>query len=108
MSTRVAFVTGGAQGLGEAIALRLAKDGLDVAILDILGQEDKMEAVAQRIKDTGRRAHWVVGDVSKEESVISAIKSVVDNLGRLDVVCISCVLRWTPLWPNEGALRDGG
>ncbi|KAI0826379.1 hypothetical protein BC629DRAFT_1455810 [Irpex lacteus] len=72
--TRVAFITGGAQGIGEAIALRLAQDGLDVAILDIRGKEDQMQAVDKKIKELGRRSHW------------SSVESVVQTLGSLDVL----------------------
>ena len=86
MATRVAFVTGAAQGIGEAIALRLARDGLDVAILDVRGKEEQMKAVAQKIKDLGRQSHWVVGDVSDEVSVRDAVESVAQTLGSLDVV----------------------
>ncbi|KAI0088994.1 NAD-P-binding protein [Irpex rosettiformis] len=86
MSPQVALVTGGAQGIGEAISLRLARDGFEVAILDVPGKEDKMAAVAQQIQAVGMRSHCVVGDVSNEDSVIAAIKSVVENLGQLNVM----------------------
>ena len=86
MAARVALITGGAQGIGKAIALRLAKDGLNVAVLDLPGKEDKVAAVAQEAETTGVRAHYTVGDVANEESVVSAIGSVVRELGRLDVV----------------------
>ena len=88
MTTRVAVVTGAAQGIGEAIALRLAHDGFDVAILDIRGKEEQMQAVAQKINDSGRRSQWIVGDVSDESSVKDAVESVVQTLGGLDVVHI--------------------
>lgn len=86
-TTRVAFVTGGAQGIGESIAVRLAQDGLDVAILDVKGKEAQLEGVAKKIKEAGRRALTLVGDVTSEEAVIKAIDDVVATLGSLDVVC---------------------
>ncbi|KAI0341390.1 NAD-P-binding protein [Trametopsis cervina] len=85
-TTRVAFVTGGAQGLGEAIALRLAQDGLDVAILDISGKETQLQAVADKITAKGRKALWLVGDVADETSVKDSIAKVVEVLGSLDVM----------------------
>ncbi len=95
--TRVAFITGGAQGIGEAIALRLAQDGLDVAILDVRGKEDQMQAVTKKINELGRRSHWVVGDVSDETSVKNSVESVVQTLGSLDVV--------RSMWWSLAALR---
>ncbi|KAI0806231.1 NAD-P-binding protein [Irpex lacteus] len=86
MSGKVALVTGGAQGIGEAIALRLAQDGYDVAILDLCGKEEQMRAVAQKISEYGRRSHWHVGDVSDETSVCQAVADVVEHLGSLDVM----------------------
>lgn len=74
MSTRVTFITGGAQGIGEAIALRLAKDGLDIAILDVKGKEQLMQGVAKKVEEAGRRAFWLVGDVTEEESVKQAVE----------------------------------
>ena len=83
---RVAFITGGAQGIGEAIALGLAQDGLDVAILDVKDKEDLMKGVTKRVTELGRRALWFVGDVTNEDSVKSAIEETVEKLGGLDVV----------------------
>ncbi|KAI0341389.1 NAD-binding protein [Trametopsis cervina] len=85
-TTRVAFVTGGAQGIGEAIALRLAQDGLDVAILDISGKEVQLEAVAKKITDIGRKALWLTGNVADETSMQGSIAKVVEVLGSLDVM----------------------
>ncbi|KAI0777895.1 NAD-binding protein [Irpex lacteus] len=83
---RVAFITGGAQGIGEAIALGLAQDGLDVAILDVKDKEYLMKGVTKRVTELGRRALWFVGDVTNEDSVKSAIEETVEKLGGLDVM----------------------
>ncbi|KAJ7811401.1 hypothetical protein B0H14DRAFT_3755173 [Mycena olivaceomarginata] len=67
--TRVALVTGAAQGIGRAIALRLANDGLDVAVNDLHGKIDSLNAVVEEIRRLGRRAFAVTSDVSKEDEV---------------------------------------
>ncbi len=63
-SSRIALVTGAARGIGRGIALRLAADGLEVAINDIGANADQLEGVAEEIRGTGRRAAAVVADVS--------------------------------------------
>lgn len=85
---RVALVTGAAQGIGEAIALQLAQDGLDVAINDIPEKEAQLLKVAEAIESKGRRATVVCGDVSSERDVASIVDKTVADLGRLDVVRI--------------------
>jgi FlaA1/EpsC-like NDP-sugar epimerase len=87
MSKRVAVITGGAQGIGEAIALQLARDGLDIAIIDIRAKEDQMKAIVEKITtESDRRAIWMIGDVADETSVKECVESVVNKLGSLDVV----------------------
>ena len=83
---RVALVTGAAQGIGRAIALRLASDGLDVALNDIPSKLDALEVVVKDIEAIGRRAITVLGDVSVEADVEKAIEATVHQLGSLDVV----------------------
>lgn len=82
----VALVTGAAQGLGKAIALRLSEDGYDVAINDIPSQEANINLVLQEIQKRGRRSLSVPADVSIEDQVKNMVANVVKELGRLDVV----------------------
>jgi len=83
-----------AQGLGRAIALRLAKDGLTVAINDLPRSEEKLEAVAEEIRALGRDASIHPADVTSEEAIKNMIDAVVEKHGSLDVVglcSISCL-----------------
>ncbi len=83
---RVALVTGGGRGIGRAIALRLADDGLDVAINDIAANQAGAEAVANEIRAKGRKSTVALADVSRETEVAAMVESVVADLGKLDVM----------------------
>lgn len=85
-TTRVAIVTGAAQGLGANIALRLADDGLDVAVNDIGSKGSQLEEIVAQIKAKGRRAISVPADVSSDADVQAMVAKVVKELGGLDVV----------------------
>ncbi len=83
---RIALVTGAAQGIGRAIALRLGIDGYDIAITDLETQKDKLELTRQEIESGRRRCITLYGDVSVETSVVHMIEKTVQDLGGLDVV----------------------
>jgi sorbitol-6-phosphate 2-dehydrogenase len=82
---KVAIVTGGAQGLGEAISLRLAKEGCKVVVADI--KEDGIAETEQRIKDLyGVDTMGVAADVTKESDIQSLVDDTVSRFGRLDIM----------------------
>jgi meso-butanediol dehydrogenase / (S,S)-butanediol dehydrogenase / diacetyl reductase len=78
------MITGGAQGIGEGIARRLAADGASVAIADL--KIDQAKAVAESLKAEGAKAIGVKVDVADRGQVQAAIKTVVDSFGKLDVL----------------------
>jgi meso-butanediol dehydrogenase / (S,S)-butanediol dehydrogenase / diacetyl reductase len=83
----VAIVTGASQGLGRAIALRLAQDGYSVAINDIPDKVDAVTALVEEICRSAKvRAIAAIGDVTEEEDVKSLIAKTVAELGDLTVV----------------------
>lgn len=87
--SRVAVVTGAAQGIGLAIALRLADDGFDVAVNDIPSKVYELQRVIILIEAKGKRALAVPADVSVEEEVEAMVAKVVEELGSVDVVRIT-------------------
>jgi meso-butanediol dehydrogenase/(S,S)-butanediol dehydrogenase/diacetyl reductase len=83
---RVAIVTGGARGIGRGIALRLAADGIDVAIADLPSMHAEAEAVAEEIRAAGRRSTVIDVDVSDPAQVDAMVAATVAELGQLDVM----------------------
>jgi NAD(P)-dependent dehydrogenase (short-subunit alcohol dehydrogenase family) len=78
---KVALVTAGAQGIGEAVARRIAEEGGSVVVTDL--QEDKLQALAEEI---GERALAVKVDVTSREDIDAAIAATVERFGQLDVL----------------------
>lgn len=85
-TTRVAVITGAAQGIGKAIALRLANDGYDISLNDIPPQLERLNQVKEEIEAKGRKVHVVLGDVSVEADVQRIVDDTASTFGSVDVV----------------------
>jgi sorbitol-6-phosphate 2-dehydrogenase len=90
MKDKVAVLTGGAQGLGEALALRLAKEGCHVVIGDMNG--DGAAATAAKVAAAGCKAFGLKTDVTKEEDVEALFKKAMDEFGRVDMVIANAAI----------------
>ena len=92
---KIALVTGGSQGLGRAIALKLAENGADIAIVYV-GPEEPANTTRDEIAAMGRRVKAYVCDVRDEEAVNATVQAVTKDLGKVDI-----------LVNNAGVTRDG-
>jgi meso-butanediol dehydrogenase/(S,S)-butanediol dehydrogenase/diacetyl reductase len=81
---KVALVTGAGQGIGRAIALRLAKDGAHIAVVDM--KQDKMDAVVEEIKAIGCKATTFKADVTRRDDVYAAVDHAEKDLGGFDII----------------------
>jgi glucose 1-dehydrogenase len=86
------LVTGGTSGIGQAIAVRFAEYGANVAINylrsadEAADTEHKVQACVQQVRRQGVRDVLVRGDVSNEEQVVAMLADTVDQLGGIDVL----------------------
>jgi len=85
LEDKIAIVTGGAQGLGEAICQRLAHEGVHVVVAD-LNLQGAQETAAEIAEQTSRQAIAVKVDVTDEAQVEAMVQRAVDQFGRLDVL----------------------
>ncbi len=79
---RVSIVTGASQGIGEAIAEELAREGAHVALVDV--QKEKLEALAERFRAAGGKASAHVADVTRLEQAVATVDEIVRDRGRVD------------------------
>lgn len=82
--TKVALVTGAGQGIGAAIATRLANDGFAVAVADM--NTETANKVAEKINSNGGRALSIVVNVAERDNVFEAVRTTIQELGGLDVL----------------------
>lgn len=92
---RVALVTGGSRGIGRAVALELARNGADIALV-YAGNEAAAQAVAAEIEAMGRRAAAYRCDVSRFDEAKDTVAAVISEFGQVDI-----------LVNNAGITKDG-
>lgn len=95
LNGKTALITGASRGIGRAIALRLAEDGANVAVI-YAGSADKAEAVVNEITALGVNAKAYQCNVADSAAVNETVKAVTNDLGKIDI-----------LVNNAGITRDG-
>ncbi|MDF1702236.1 MAG: SDR family oxidoreductase [Planctomycetota bacterium] len=89
---KIAWVTGSSRGIGRAIALRLARDGADIAIhgrSEGGASRAHAEEAAEAVRALGRRAICVSGDIARKDEVGAAVAAIEEGLGGLDLVVLN-------------------
>ena len=102
MKHRVALVTGAGQGIGEAIALRLSRDGFDVAVVDLDAQA--AASVCNKIEQAGGKALAIQADVADREQVFAAVQQTQRTFGGFDVIVNNAGI--APSTPIESITED--
>lgn len=85
LTGKVAIVTGASQGIGEAIAQRLAFDGARV-VVNYAGSADKAQAVVTKIEESGGVAIAIQADVSNADAVQQLFEQTLQKFGQLDIL----------------------
>ncbi len=98
LAEKVALVTGAAQGIGYAIAERLAQAGASVVLADL--HADAAEKAAQQLRAKGAKSLAVRADVTHQEEVEAMVAQTLERFGRLDILVNNAGItgRAAPLW----------
>ena len=83
---KVAIITGADSGIGRAIAIAYAREGADLVLSFLPGEEDDARETERWVKDAGRKAVLVAGDVGKKRYCERLVQTATGKFGRLDIV----------------------
>ncbi|MBT9138968.1 MAG: 3-oxoacyl-(acyl-carrier-protein) reductase FabG [Syntrophomonadaceae bacterium] len=82
---KVALITGSSRGIGRAIAIELAKTGIDIVVNNDINPQEGIEVVNE-INKIGQRAIYIQADVSNPDQVVEMVKELITKFGRIDIL----------------------
>src|SRR4029453_10023552 len=100
LQDRVAVITGGASGIGQATAVRFAEEGANVVLADLPAQSAGAEGTKARVQALGRRAQVVAIDVTQEEQVHEMAEAAMATFGRIDILVAAAGIEQDPQRPG--------
>lgn len=108
LKNRIAVVTGAANGIGRASALCLAREGADLAVLDL--EADRLAILTAEIESLGRRALPISADCTSDQAIAAAFADINAHFGHIDIlfnnVGQSARERATEFWQSDPATWD--
>jgi SDR family mycofactocin-dependent oxidoreductase len=113
---QVVFITGGARGQGRSHAVRLAREGANVVLLDICAQiesvpyplasKDDLTETVRQVEDVGGRAIGIVADVREPAAIEAAVQQTIAEFGRLDIVLANAGIGPMSVHDHDDVWRD--
>jgi len=88
LTGRKALITGGDSGIGGAVAIAFAREGADVALSYLAEEQSQAAEVAALVRDAGRTAVLLPGDLQVEQTNVDGVEKTVSELGGLDILAI--------------------
>eukprot|EP01037_Dinobryon_pediforme_P015627 gene15627-15773_t len=101
---KIAIITGGGTGIGEATCRRFAEEGAKIAIFDFNAEAGQNTASA--LQSMGADAIFVKTDVSKEADVIAAVKAAVDRWGTIDILVNNAAIPGVNKFAHEVSVEE--
>jgi NAD(P)-dependent dehydrogenase (short-subunit alcohol dehydrogenase family) len=99
---QVAVITGGDSGIGRAVALAFAREGADVVVAYLEGEDEDARETARIVEDAGRRALLVPTDLVEEEACRALVDRAVEEFGRIDILVNNAAYQMA----QQGGLPD--
>lgn len=93
LKDKIAVITGGDSGIGRAVAVAFAEEGADIVIA-YLDEHEDAQKTAEEIKEKGRTALLIAGDISKENFCKKVIQKTIDKFGKIDILINNAAVQY--------------